>query len=113
VAGKRNIQIIRGDDYSHVVTMNTRSGNTLTPVNITGRTYTAQLRKALSQTVPDATFTCAVTNGAAGQVTITMSHTITAALDPGCYFWDLQQNAGGVLNTILSGKADVVTDATR
>jgi hypothetical protein len=113
VAGRRNIEIIRGDDYSHVVTLNTRSGTTVTPVDITGRTYTAQLRKALSQTSADATFTCTVTDAANGEITITMSHTITAALTPGCYYWDLQQNAGGVLNTILGGKAEVVTDATR
>lgn len=113
MAGRRNIEIIRGDDYSHVVTLATRSGNTVTPINITGRTYTAQLRKAKSQVSPDATFTCLVTNAAGGEVTVTMAHAITAALDPGCYFWDLQQNAGGILNTILAGKADVVTDSTR
>lgn len=113
MAGKRNIEIIRGDDYSHVVTLATRSGTTVTPVNITGRTYIAQLRKAKSQTVPDATFTCTVTNASAGEVTITMAHAITATIDPGCYYWDLQQDAGGILNTILGGKAEVKTDATR
>jgi hypothetical protein len=113
VAGRRNITIKRGDDYSHLITIATRSGSTVSPVDITGRTYTAQLRKALSQTVPDATFTCVVTDGPNGKVTMSMSHTITAALDPGCYYWDIQQDAGGVLNTFLGGKADVVTDATR
>lgn len=113
MAGKRNIEITRGDDYSHVVTLATRSGSVVTPVNITGRTYTAQLRKAKSQVVPDAAFTCVVTNAAGGEVTITMAHAITAAIDPGCYYWDLQQNAGGILHTILGGKADVVTDSTR
>lgn len=113
MAGRRNIEIIRGDDYSHVVTLATRSGTTVTPINITGRTYMAQLRKAKSQTLPTATFTCVVTNGAAGEVTITMAHAITAFIDPGCYYWALQQDAGGILNTILAGKADVVTDSTR
>lgn len=42
-----------------------------------------------------------------------MAHAITATIDPGCYYWDLQQDAGGILNTILGGKAEVKTDATR
>lgn len=110
-AGKRDIEIIIGDDYSHVVTINTRSGSTLTPINITGRTYEAEIKKGASQPVV-ASFTCTVTNGAGGEVTITLSDTVTNTLTVGCYRWYLRQNASGVLNTILRGKCDVVADKT-
>lgn len=112
-AGKRDIEIIKGDDYAHVVTLNTRVAGVLTPINITGRTYMAHLRKLVSQAIPDATFTCTVTDGMAGEITITLANAITEDLRVDCYHWDLQQNAGGILNTILRGKATVVSDVTR
>jgi hypothetical protein len=112
-AGKRDITIIKGDDYAHVVTLNTRVAGVLTPVDITGRTYTAQLRKIQTQTTPDATLTCIVTDAAAGEITITLANSVTEDLRADCYHWDLQQNAGGILNTILRGKANVVSDVTR
>lgn len=112
-AGKRDIEIIKGDDYVHVVTLNTRIAGVVTPLDITGRTYTAQIRKVKTQTTPDATFTCTVTDAANGEITITMANAVTATLRVDCYFWDLQQNASGILNTILAGKATVVSDVTR
>ena len=112
-AGKRDIEIIKGDDYVHVVTLNTKVLGVVTPLDITGRTYTAQIRRVKTQAAPDATFTCTVTNAPNGQVTITMANGITAGLKVDCYFWDLQQNASGIRNTILAGRATVVSDVTR
>jgi hypothetical protein len=54
-----------------------------------------------------------VTDGAAGQLTATFSATGTAALDPGFLYWDLQENAAGVITTILSGTVTVLADVTR
>ena len=82
-------------------------------MNITGRTFTSQLRKVKTQTNPDATFTCVVTDGVNGQLTIYLSHTDTQALTTGCYFWDLQQSAAGVITTIVNGTAEVALDVTR
>lgn len=111
--GRRNISIKKGDDYSHVITLQTRSGSTYTPVDITGRTYSAQLKKRKSQASPDASFTCAVTSAVNGEVTLTLASTITADLVAGEYFWDLEQDAAGQINTILEGVAKVTSDVTR
>ena len=108
-AGKRDIEIVRGDDYAHVVNLETPSG----PIDITGRTYTAMLRKNPMQAVPDATFLAVVSDGPNGEITITLGHLATAALKVGCYRWDLQQDTGGIITTILKGEAKVVTDVTR
>lgn len=111
--GKRDLEIYKGDDYAHTVTLNTRSGSVLTPINITGRTYTAQLRKVKSQTLPDATLTCTVTDAPNGVIVMSMARSITQALRVDCYYWDLQQTSSGVLTTILAGKVKVVSDTTR
>lgn len=105
--GKRDIEIIKGDDYSNVVTMSTRVNGVVTPTDITGRTYTAQMKETASQVLPTATFTCVVTDATHGEITITLSHTITSTLIPGCYVWDLKQNASGILTTIIGGEAKV------
>jgi hypothetical protein len=111
--GKRDINIMKGDDYVHVINLQTRTGGVTAPVDITGRTYAAQLRKTKTQTTPDATFTCTVTDAPNGEVTISIPSAVTELLAVDCYSWDLQQNAGGVKNTILMGKARVVVDVTR
>lgn len=108
-AGKRDIEITQGDDYSHVVTMTNSSG----AINITGRTYMAQLRKVKTQVLPDASLVVVVTNGVAGELTMTLGHVATAALPTGCYKWSLQEDIGGTLTTILKGEATVVADPTR
>ena len=109
--GKRDIEIIKGDTYTHVIRR--RVAGTTTPIAVTGYTFTAQLRKVKTQTTADASFSCAVTDGPNGEVTLTMANTVTTALDVGCYYWDLQQVASGVPVTILRGKAKVVSDTTR
>ena len=111
--GKRDLEIYKGDDYAHTITLNTRTGSVLTPINTTGRTYTAQLRKVKSQVAPDATLTCTVTDGPNGVIVMTMARAITQALRVDCYYWDLQQTSSGVLTTILAGKVKVVSDTTR
>lgn len=103
MAGKRNITLIQGDDYSHVITITDDSG----AIDITGRTYTAFVRKATSQTVPDATFECVVTSAVDGEVTIYLAHGVTATLPVGCYTWSFHQNISGVFSTLLAGKLDV------
>jgi hypothetical protein len=41
------------------------------------------------------------------------SATSTAALDPGYYYWDLQENASGTITTVLQGTVNVLADVTR
>jgi len=108
--GKRDFTIYKGDDYTHVFTFNTSAG---VPIVFTGNTFTSQLRKVKTQTTPDATFTCTVTDGPNGEVTIVLPKAITAALDVGCYFWDLQRSASGVITTVLVGEVKVSSDVTR
>jgi len=109
-AGKRDIEIVKGDDYVHVVNIKTRAG---APVVITGYTYQAQLRKVKTQADPDATFTALVSDGPNGEITITLDAADTSDLAVACYQWDLQQDTGTAITTILAGEARFVSDVTR
>lgn len=100
----RDIEIIKGDDYSHVVTIASRIAGAIVPDNITGRTYTGQINTPTVQP-----FTIVVTNAAAGQITLSLTDAVTASLPVGgCYHWFVKQDAFGVITTILRGKATIV-----
>ena len=106
----QDLTLTRGDTETLVVTITTDGS---TPVNITGRTYRAQIRSTQDSTTIKASFTCTVTGGSSGQVTCTLSSTSSSALSAGLYFWDLEENASGVISTILSGNVTVLADVTR
>ena len=110
VPGDLSIVATRGDTCTLTVTI-TSDGTT--PINITGRTYTSMVRQDPDSSVVSATFTCTVTNAAAGILTMVLSASDTSVLQDGNYFWDLQENASGIITTIMSGAFVVLPDVTR
>jgi hypothetical protein len=106
----QDLILTRGDTETLVVTI-TSDGSTA--VDITGRTYRAQIRSTQDSTTIKATFTCTVTGAASGQVTCVLSASSSATLSAGLYFWDLEENASGVVSTILAGNVTVLADVTR
>lgn len=107
---RQDLVITRGDTETVYATMTTDGS---TPIDITGRTYAAQLRTTPDISIISASFVCAVTDGPNGEVTCTMTPTESSQLDPGYYYWDLQENASGVISTILAGQVTVLADVTR
>lgn len=99
-----------GDTETVSVTLQDENGN---PINITGRTYSAQIREKPSSASSLATFSCSVTNGAQGKFSCTISSAITSALAPVNAVWDLQENNAGVITTLMAGDAIVSRDVTR
>jgi len=110
VPATQDLTITRGDTETVVVSMTDSAGS---PVVITGRTYTAQLRTTPSISIISASFTCTVTDAPNGKVTCVLSAVDSALLNPGYFYWDLQENASGVISTILSGNVTVLADVTR
>jgi hypothetical protein len=106
----QNLTMTRGDTETVSVTITTDG---TTPVDITGRTYSSQLRTSPDSNVISATATTTVTDGPNGKMTATFSHLETQNLSPGYYYWDLQEYAFGVYSTILAGTVTVLADVTR
>jgi hypothetical protein len=106
---KQNLTITRGDTESLVVNMTAGS----TPINIAGRSYRAQIRENKDSGVIAASFSCTVTNAAQGQVTCVLPAASTAVLLPQNYYWDFEEDNGGVISTILAGTVTVLADVTR
>ncbi len=110
VPATQNLTITRGDTETVNVIVTTDG---TTPVNITGRTYAAQIRSNADATTISATFSCAIISGASGTLRCTLAAADSALLGPGYYQWDLQENASGVISTILAGTVEVRADVTR
>jgi hypothetical protein len=83
------------------------------PVNITGRTYAAQIRTTTDAATALATFSCSIVSGAAGTLTATLSASTTAALTAGLGVWDLQETNSTTVTTLLSGSVTISQDVTR
>jgi len=73
--GRLNLKIVRGDTQNITVNM---TSNGVTPIDVTGRTYRAQIRTTKDSGIVDASFTCSVSNGPAGEITCAMSAGTTA-----------------------------------
>lgn len=99
-----------GDTEIVTVTVQDSDGN---PINIAGRTYSAQIRERASSASPLATFTCSIVNAAAGKFQCVLSAATTEALQPANAKWDLQENYGGVITTLIAGDAVISRDVTR
>lgn len=106
----RDIDIFRGDDFTHTVTIQDANG---APINVSGRTYTSQLRRYPDSSSIAATFTVTMTNAATGVVVFSLPDATTSALAPGEYRYDIQQDNGGTITTLLAGTATVAADVTR
>jgi hypothetical protein len=107
---RQDLTITRGDTETVSVTLTTDG---TTPVDISGRIYTSQMRSTPDIPAIAATAVCTVDDGPAGKLSAVFSAATTAALDPGYYYWDLQENASGTISTILSGTVTVLADVTR
>ena len=110
VPGEANIVITRGDTTTLVITITDSAG---AGINITGRTYTSQVRGNADDPTAEATFTCTLTTPASGILTCVLSATQTATLEPGNHVWDLQEDASGVISTVIAGAFTVLADVTR
>jgi hypothetical protein len=106
----QDLTFVRGDTETISATMTTDGS---TPIDITGRVYTSQLRTSPDSDIVSATATCSVPTGTDGVVNVIYAATATALLDPGYYYWDLQENASGTITTVITGTVNVLADVTR
>ena len=111
VPAQTDVTITRGDTTTLAITITTDG---TTALDITGRTYTAQVRGNTEDVSAEVSFTCTLSaTPTDGKLTCVLTATQTATLEPGNHVWDLQENASGIISTILSGAFTVLADVTR
>ena len=101
-----NIETYVGDDVAQVVTFVGSDG--VTAINITGRTYVAQIFTAAGAVA--GSFTTAVPTGTDGIVNITLPDATTTSLGAGVWRWSLVETASGVITTLLVGTFTITSE---
>jgi transcriptional regulator of nitric oxide reductase len=110
MAATRNISIYRGDTYVHEIRIRD-SANAV--INISGRTYSAQIKRSSSSSNTVVSFTSTITDAANGVLQISLTTNQTANLRSGIYKYDLQEINGSNVLTLMTGNVTVAGDITR
>lgn len=101
--------LIAGDDFSATLTAE-KNGEAQ---DLSGQTFTAQVRPAPGSDTETASFTVDDTDADTGVLVITLGHDDTEGIAAGEYVWDLRGVDGdGKVLTIMAGTLDVVAPVT-
>lgn len=83
-------------------------------VNISGYTVRSQMRRSYYSANATANITCTITDGANGEITMSLDANTTANIKSGRYLFDLETVTGqGVVNRVLEGIITVTPGVTR
>lgn len=108
-AGLLNILLEEGSNFIRIITIESDPG---VPVNITGYTFAAKMKRNIADSTPALTFSIAVSNAVAGQVLWTATAAQTAALSPQVHYYDVDMTFNGDTTRILEGQAWVSPSVT-
>lgn len=109
MAAERNITIYQGDTYLHDITI-TDSSNAA--IDITDRTYLAQMRPFPGSNTITANFTVQLVSPSNGQLRLSLSAQQTSNISTGVYSYDLQETNNNVVLTLMAGSATVLGQVT-
>ena len=110
MAAVSNLYIDQGADFSTTISLTDSNGNIL---SLTGYTALAQIRKTYGSSTIAATFGTALA-AATGQLTLSLTDTVTGAMDSGRYVYDvLITDSSGDKTRILEGQATVTPSVSR
>lgn len=109
MASISNIFIDQGTDFSITVDVTQADG---APLNLTGYSAAAQIRKTYGSSNVSAVFTTSI-SAAAGQVTLSLTDTQTSGLTAGRYVYDLNITSGSTTTRVVEGQAIITPGVTR
>jgi DUF4097 and DUF4098 domain-containing protein YvlB len=109
MAIKAHITIDQGANYSTSIDVTDDAGD---PVDLTGYTGAAQMRKHYTSTNAHS-FTVSIAN-ASGVVTLSMNAAVTGNISPGRYVYDCELTDGdGTVSRLIEGIVTITPQVTR
>lgn len=108
-------EFYRGDDVSYRVEIADDNENA---IDITGWKFGSTLKLQSTDTDSEASIvldfgTLSGTDAEAGFFMLAMSNAQTAPLEPALYYFDIQAEVNGAINTVIAGKVRVLADVTQ
>ena len=104
-----NLVIDMGADFNQSFNL---ENNANTPMNLTGYTGTASMKKSAGSLKKITDFSVMFPDPASGQVKISLGSTITSVLKPGRYVYDILLSDGSVKTRVIEGSAIVTAGIT-
>ena len=104
-----NIIIDAGSDFSQTFNLENIANS---PLNLTGYTGSALMKKHPASLTTTASFVVSFPNRMAGQVKLSLGSSITSTLKPGRYCYDILLNDGSTKSRIVEGSAIVTAGIT-
>ena len=110
MAALSNIYIDQGSDFSTIISLTDCNGDVLI---LTGYSALAQIRKTYGSTTIAGTFTTSLTTDS-GQLTLSLTDVVTAAMTSGRYVYDvLLTDGSGDKTRVLEGQAILTPGVSR
>ena len=109
-AGTYNFILEQGATFNRILTL--KENNAV--MNLTGYSVASKMRSTHDSSTVVGTFTCTISDASAGQITMQMTNSTTAAIEEGIYVYDLENTASsGTVTRIMEGNVTVNPEVTR
>tara|TARA_B100001750_G_C15306550_1_gene494991 strand:+ start:215 stop:550 length:336 start_codon:yes stop_codon:yes gene_type:complete len=109
-AGTYNFILEQGATFNRILTL--KENNAV--MNLTGYSVASKMRSTHDSSTVVGTFTCTISDASAGEITMQMTNSTTAAIEEGIYVYDLEiTNSAGTVTRIMEGNITVNPEVTR
>ena len=109
-AGTYNFIIDQGATFTRQLTV--KENNSV--MDLTGYSVASKMRSTHDSSTVVGTFTCTISSGTGGIITVSMPSSTTAAIEEAIYVYDLEITSGaGIVTRLLQGQITVNPEVTR
>lgn len=103
--GYLDLYIDRGTVFNYTIYLSDDQTNE--PLNVANYIITSKMKRSYYSENVSANLVCTIGDAANGEVTLSLSHTVTANLVPGRYVFDVLSDGGSGPDKIISGTIHV------
>ena len=109
-AGTYNFILEQGATFNRILTLKENNS----AMNLTNYTVASKMRSTHDSGTVVGTFTCTISDATAGEITMQMTNSTTAAIEEGIYVYDLEiTNSAGTVTRLMEGNITVNPEVTR
>ena len=109
-AGTYNFIIDQGATFTRKLTV--KENNAV--MDLTGYSVASKMRSTHDSSTVVGTFTCTISSGTGGIITVSMPSSTTAAIEEAIYVYDLEITSGaGIVTRLLQGQITVNPEVNR
>ena len=109
-AGTYNFILEQGATFNRILTVKENNS----AMNLTNYTVASKMRSTHDSGTVVGTFTCTISDATAGEITMQMTNSTTAAIEEGIYVYDLEiTNSAGTVTRLMEGNITDNPEVTR